>query len=89
MHDASIPVVALYALHSQPAPHHVQRIGGAHACMQQPILNLPCAYHPAPALLLLWAAHSPAQHRLKPHLIEHVDCLRESRESTVAVGRPW
>lgn len=29
--DASIPVAALDALHSQPATHHVQRVGGAHA----------------------------------------------------------
>ena len=31
MQDASIPVAALDALHSQPATHHVQWVGGAHA----------------------------------------------------------
>lgn len=34
MHDASISVVALHALHSQPAPHHVQWIRCAHPCMR-------------------------------------------------------
>ena len=33
MHDASIPVAALDALHSQPASYHVQWIRCAHACM--------------------------------------------------------
>lgn len=33
--DASIPVAALDALHSQPAAHHIQRVGGAHAWRQR------------------------------------------------------